>query len=225
MKVPKPLVITIDGPAGAGKTTISKLLADRLGYRYIDTGALYRGIAYESMARGIDPDDDDGLEELFRVLDLRLRVQGSQLRLLSGEKDITDLIRTPEISMLASAISANPLVRDYLLGLQRELGRAKKVVFEGRDTGTVIFPEADVKFYLDASPEVRAARRFKQLDPASAHTLENVKKDMLKRDANDSARAVAPLKPADDAVKIDCTNLSIEAVIDAMMAAIGTPSA
>ena len=220
MEAPKPLVITIDGPAGAGKTTVSKILADRLGYRYFDTGALYRGIAYEAGARGIEPDDDTGLKELFNVLDLNFRIHENQLRLFSGSRDITDRIRTPEISMQASAVSANPLVREYLLEVQRQLGRNKKVVFEGRDTGTVIFPEADVKFYLDASPEARAARRFNQLEKVPEHTLENVKKDMEKRDTNDAARSVAPLKPADDAVILDCTNLSIEAVIDDMIAVV-----
>jgi len=220
MEAPKPLVITIDGPAGAGKTTVSKMLADRLGYRYVDTGALYRGIAYEAGVRGIEPDDDAGLSELFQDLDLNFRMHENQLRLFSGRRDISDLIRTPEISMQASAVSANPLVRDYLLELQRQLGRSKEVVFEGRDTGTVIFPEADVKFYLDASPEVRAARRFEQLEAVPENTLENVNKDMKKRDANDAARSVAPLKPADDAVVLDCTNLSIEAVIDSMIAVV-----
>jgi len=220
MEAPKPLVITIDGPAGAGKTTVSKMLADRLGYRYVDTGALYRGIAYEAGVRGIEPDDDAGLSELFQDLDLNFKMHENQLRLFSGRKDISGLIRTAEISMQASAVSANPLVRDYLLELQRQLGRSKEVVFEGRDTGTVIFPEADVKFYLDASPEVRAARRFEQLEAVPENTLDNVKKDMKKRDANDAARSVAPLKPADDAVILDCTNLSIEAVIDAMIAVV-----
>ena len=216
----KPLVITIDGPAGAGKTTVSKILANRLGYRYVDTGALYRGIAYEARARDIKFDDDAGLKKLFEGLDFKFEMHEKQLRLFSGRRDITDHIRTPEISMQASAVSANPVVRDYLLEFQRQLGQRKKVVFEGRDTGTIVFPEADVKFFLDASSEARAIRRFKQIDAASDHTLENVKGDMEKRDNNDATRSVAPLMAADDAVKIDCTDLSIEEVIGKMVAVI-----
>jgi len=217
MKKSKALLITIDGPAGAGKTTISKLLADRLGYRYVDTGALYRGMAFEARARGVKTDDDPGLRKLFKTLDLKFIRQENQLRLLSGKEDITDHVRSPEISMLASAISANPIVRDYLLEVQRRLGRSKEVVFEGRDMGTVVFPDADVKFFLDASPEARAVRRFKQLDAPSRPSLENVKKDMKQRDTNDATRAVAPLKPAVDAVIIDSTDLSIENVVAKMI--------
>lgn len=214
----KRMVITIDGPAGAGKTTVSKRLAERLAYRYVDTGALYRGVAYEAKAAGIGSDDDDALEKLCGNLDLNLALSEQGLRLISNGVDISEAIRTPEMSMMASAVSARKTVRDYLLDLQRKLGREKAVVFEGRDMGTVVFPEADVKFYLDASPEIRAYRRFLEMGSDKTVSLEDVEKDIRKRDANDSSRALAPLKPAEDAVIIDATPLGIDAVLDRMMA-------
>ncbi|MDA3833506.1 MAG: (d)CMP kinase, partial [Spirochaetales bacterium] len=155
------LVITIDGPAGAGKTTVSKALADRLQYRYIDTGALYRGVAYAAKAKNIAADDDKGLENLCRDLELQFVRTDKGVRLLCGQTDISDDIRTPEISMMASAVSARPVVRKALLGLQRMMGAQKSAVFEGRDMGTVVFPEADVKFFLTADLKIRASRRHR----------------------------------------------------------------
>ncbi len=216
----KPLVITIDGPAGAGKTTISKILADRLGYRYVDTGALYRGVAFEAKAKGVEAIDDAGLNELCATLDIKLVLNEKGLRLVSHGRDISDQIRTPEITMLASAVSARPVVREYLLGLQREMGRGKKVVFEGRDMGTVVFPEADVKFFLEASSKTRASRRYLELTEDASQTIEDVQKDIKQRDDNDSSRALAPLKPAEDAIILDSTDLSIEAVVGQMLSRI-----
>jgi cytidylate kinase len=210
-------VITIDGPAGAGKTTVSRALADRLGYKYIDTGALYRGVAYEARSREIAHDDDNGLEKLCARLDLKFVRQKTGLRLFSRNSDITDLIRTPEITMLASAVSARPVVRKYLLSLQRELGKKKGVIFEGRDMGTVVFPDADIKFFLAASRKVRAGRRYKELKSASQQTLQEVENEMARRDKNDSNRKLAPLKPASDAIFIDSTELSISEVLELML--------
>jgi len=213
----KKLLITIDGPAGAGKTSVSRALAERLGYRYIDTGALYRGVAYEVKLQGIDPENDVDLAALCSRLQLVFKQKDSELRLYSGSTDITDRIRTPEISMLASAVSAKSLVRDYLLDVQKDIGRQKAAVFEGRDMGTVVFPAADVKFFLDASSQTRAQRRYQEIKSNSNQSLKQVEKDMQRRDRNDSIRSLAPLKPADDAIIIDSTDLSIQEVVDSML--------
>ncbi len=214
----KKLLITIDGPAGAGKTTISRALADRLGYRYIDTGALYRGVALAVKTRGVDPADDGELEKLCRELKLDFVLQTGGGRLVLNGEDISGLIRTPEITMLASAVSARPAVRAYLFDLQRNMGQEKAAVFEGRDMGTVVFPEADVKFFLEASRKIRAQRRFEEIKSKTTQTLDEVERDMRQRDQNDSTRDLAPLKPAPDAVIIDSTDMKVEQVIEVMMA-------
>ncbi len=212
----KDLLITIDGPAGAGKTTVSRMLAARLGYTYVDTGALYRGVAVAVQRAGIAPDDDAALEKLGREIELRFKIFDDQPRLLLNNVDITDEIRDPEITMLASAVSARPVVRSCLLGLQRALGRRKAAVFEGRDMGTVVFPDADVKFYLDADPKARVQRRYNELAPQKNIALADIEKDMCQRDRNDSNRQAAPLKPAPDAIFVDSTHMSAEQVVASM---------
>ena len=213
----KPLLITIDGPAGAGKTTVSKLLAKRLGYTYVDTGALYRAVAYAAYSKNINADDDAALQQLCAELNLKLERNNDEVRLLLNGRDISGLIRTPEITMLASAVSARPVVREYLLNLQRALGQARRTVFEGRDMGTVVFPDADVKFYLDASPKIRAYRRYRELKSKNSQTLAEVESDLFRRDRNDRSRQAAPLRPAPDAVRIDATELSAEQVVETML--------
>ena len=213
----KKLLITIDGPAGAGKTTVSRALADRLGYRYIDTGALYRGVAYEVKRRGVDPENEAELQDLCERIQLRFESEAKGLRLYVNDVDISDHIRTPEITMLASAVSAKPVVRSYLLEVQKDIGQKKAAVFEGRDMGTVVFPDADVKFFLDASSKTRAQRRYQELDAESGQSLTDVERDMQQRDANDSTRSLAPLKPAEDAIRIDSSELSVEKVVDLML--------
>ncbi|MDY6830987.1 MAG: (d)CMP kinase [Thermodesulfobacteriota bacterium] len=213
----KPLLITIDGPAGAGKTTVSKALARRLGYRYVDTGALYRGVALAAKEQGVAPDDDAGLERLCRGLRLRFVVNEDGSRLFDGDRDISGLIRTSEISMLASAVSARPVVRKFLLDLQRRLGEEKNAVFEGRDMGTVVFPEAEVKFFLDASVEERARRRYDERSADETRTLEQITEEIRTRDHNDRTRCHAPLKPASDAILLDSTAISIDQVVQSML--------
>ena len=211
------LLITIDGPAGAGKTTVSRSLAKRLGYRYIDTGALYRGVAFEAKSKGLSHDDDAGLENLCVSLDLKFVFAEEGSHLFSNNKNITDQIRNSEISMFASAVSARPVVRRYLLDLQRDMASGKGVVFEGRDMGTVVFPGADIKFFLDASRKTRALRRYKELSSKTSLTIEEIEQDINCRDENDRTRSLAPLKPADDAIIIDSTDLSADEVVELML--------
>jgi len=213
----KKLLITIDGPAGAGKTTVSRMLSEQLGYIYVDTGALYRGVALEVIKEGVGADDEEGLRSLCETLDLTFVLEQKSLFLMSNGKNISDLIRTPEITMMASAVSAKQVVRDFLFNLQRQLGKDKCAVFEGRDMGTVVFPDADVKFYLDAAAEDRAKRRYNEMKDKSMQTLAEIEKDILERDKNDSTRNIAPLKPAKDAILIDSTPLSASEVVDNMM--------
>lgn len=215
--MPKRLLIAIDGPAGAGKTSVSRELAERLGYTYVDTGALYRAVAVRVDDMGIHSDDDAALEELLAGLTIQYKKRPDGARVLTDNIDVTDRLREPNITMLASAISARPVVREFLLDVQRELGSKKAAVFEGRDMGTVVFPDADVKFFLIADIHERALRRFRELPADPSLSLEKVEQDMIRRDRNDSTRDVAPLKPAADAVCIDSTQLSIEEVVDEML--------
>lgn len=211
----KSLLITIDGPAGAGKTTVSRNLANRLGYRYLDTGALYRAVAFKVIENKVSSDRD--LEELCRKLTINYVQKDGVFRLFCNGEDVTDKIRTEKISMMASKISAKPVVRKALLSLQREIGEKKDVVAEGRDMGTVVFPDADIKFFLDASVETRALRRFNELGLRSSQALSQVENQIRKRDKNDSSRDVAPLKAAHDAITIDSTTLSAEQVVEQML--------
>lgn len=213
----KQQIVTIDGPAGAGKTTVAKALSSRLDCVYVDTGALYRAVAYEISSQKIDWRDDHKLSEFLLTLDLEFVRQGDDLILLSHKKDISGFIRTPEISMLASDTSALPQVRAALLGIQRSIAQKSDAVFEGRDMGTVVFPEAAYKFFLFADLKIRAKRRFDEMVPDDKKDMENVLSQMETRDQNDSNRAEAPLKPARDAVKVDSTHMNVEQVIDYML--------
>ncbi len=210
-------VITIDGPAGAGKTTVSKELSKRLDYKYVDTGALYRGIALAADLQNVAPEDDAGLERLCNSIELKFVSTDNGQRLLLNHSDITDKIRTPKISMLASAVSARAVVRTHLLDLQRKMGREKGAVFEGRDMGTVVFPDAEIKFFLDASQDKRALRRYEEIKTKTSQSYKDVKQDMQKRDKNDSTRELAPLKSAEDAVVIDSTDFTVDKVVELML--------
>jgi cytidylate kinase len=205
--------ITIDGPAGAGKSTVARALAERLGFVFVDTGALYRAVGLAARMRGIGYDDAAALERLVASISIEVRQsEGGQRMFLDGA-DVTGEIRTPESSMGASAVSAVPQVRAGLLGLQRRMAGEAGAVAEGRDTGTVVFPDAEVKFYLDASPEVRARRRCAELKARGVEAdFKGVLADTVKRDRNDSTRSAAPLRCPEGAVRVDTGGLKPEEV-------------
>ena len=200
-----PIAIAIDGPAGAGKSTIAKYAASELGFIYVDTGALYRTIGLAAQRRGISPTDTVSVIAMLGDISVELAFneQRQQVVLLDGE-DVSALIRTPEISMMASAVSALPEVRAHLLDLQRDIARKNNVIMDGRDIGTVVLPDAQIKIFLFASPECRAKRRYDQLvEKGMEVSYDEILASVKERDHNDSSRAVAPLKPADDAVMVD----------------------
>ncbi len=203
--------IAIDGPAGAGKSTIAKILAKELELIYVDTGALYRTIGYYITNLGIDTADTDAVVAALPSLTVELKYVDGVQRVFANGEDVSDLIRTPVISMAASAVSAIPAVRAYLLDTQRNIAATHSVIMDGRDIGTVILPDAKVKIFLSASPESRAKRRYDELqakgDPA---TYEEVLADMIKRDYDDSHRAIAPLKQAEDAIAVDTSGETLE---------------
>jgi cytidylate kinase len=203
--------IAIDGPAGAGKSTIAKILAKELELIYVDTGALYRTIGYYVTSKGISTADTEAVVDALPSLTVELKYVDGVQRVFANGEDVSDLIRTPAISMAASAVSAIPAVRAYLLDTQRNIAASHSVVMDGRDIGTVILPDAKVKIYLSASPEGRAQRRYDELqakgDPA---TYEEVLADMIKRDYDDMHREIAPLKQAEDAIPVDTSGETLE---------------
>ena len=215
----KKISIAIDGPAGAGKSTIARRLAAEMGYHYVDTGAIYRTVAYFFDLWGVSPKDIDGISRYIDELTVRIEydAQGVQHMIMNG-MDVTGDIRTPEISQKASLISAHAIVRDMLLDMQRELARRHNVVMDGRDIATVVLPNADVKIFLTASPEIRAKRRFAELQAKGEKTtLEKVLSDMKARDKQDSTRTVAPLRCAPDAVKLDTSEMNLEEAKNAIL--------
>lgn len=207
----KPFSVAIDGPSGAGKSTIARILAGELGFLYIDTGALYRSIGYAMLKKDVEPSDAAKVEAQLPSLQVELtHIEGSQRVIVNGE-DVTAFIRTPDVSMAASAVSAIPAVRRFLFDLQRETAMKSNVIMDGRDIGTVVLPHADVKIFLTASAEDRAGRRFVELkEKGTTVTFEEVLADMKKRDYDDSHRAAAPLKAAEDAVVVDTTGNTLE---------------
>lgn len=210
-------IITIDGPAGAGKSTVSKEVARRLGFTYLDTGAMYRAAAWFARSRGIDCRDPKAVSSICPDLDLHFKDQ----RVHVNGKDVSHLIRTQEMDALSSAISRIPELRERLTRIQREIGQEGNLVAEGRDMGTVVFPDADFKFFLMASPEERARRRKIQLDSSGEKVLyENILLQIKARDQADASRSVAPLRPAPDAEIIDSTGLDIDDVIGMILAKI-----
>ena len=209
----KNLIITIDGPSGAGKSTIAKMLAQKLGYSYIDTGAMYRGVAYAYKTQK----NNGTIADLLAGLSIRFEFKGETRVLLDGV-NISKKIRDPEISLLASFLSQQKIVREYLYKVQRGIGKNGGVVLEGRDTGSVVFPNAQIKFYLDADPEERAKRRHLELTAKDAASeLAKVKEEMVQRDKNDSERDIAPLVMPEGAIYIDTTGIDIYGVLTVLL--------
>jgi len=214
----KRLTIAIDGPSGAGKSTVGKSLAKRLGYIYIDTGAMYRTVALKVKGKAQLLENDSKLFHLVSSLQITFITKGKEAHVLCNGEDVTETIRSPEISRLASDISKRKAVREALVQKQREMGKEGGVVLEGRDIGTVVFPDAEIKFYLDAEAEERGKRRFKELTEKGikvnfVETLEEV----MKRDHNDMSRDLSPLKKADDAFFINSTHRSVEEIVEEMV--------
>ena len=218
----KHYAVAVDGPSGAGKSTLAKAIAEQLGILYVDTGAIYRTIGCAVQQRGIKPRDEDAVRALLPELDIAMRYEsdGEQHMLLNG-RDVTREIRLPEISMYASAVSALPAVRAYLLEMQRELARRHSVIMDGRDIGTVVLPDAEVKIFLTASAEVRAQRRCLELERrGTPKPYEEVLRELNERDYNDSHRAAAPFKAAPDAVIVDTSALNFDESREALLALI-----
>ena len=206
--------IAIDGPGGAGKSSVAKRLAKDLGYHYVDTGAIYRTVGYHMSLMGIGPKDKDGIARCIDDVNIDIRWEdGVQYMLLNGQ-DVTQAIRTPQMSMMASGVSSQKCVRDYLLSMQRELAKTQNVIMDGRDIGTVVLPKATVKIYLTASAEVRAQRRFQELQEKGEQVkYEDVLRELVERDAQDMNREIAPLRCADDAVVVDASDKDLEQVV------------
>ena len=214
--------VAIDGPSGAGKSTLALSISSKLGYLYVDTGALYRTIGYYVLTKGIDPKDAESVTAILPEIRVEMAYgdDGLQHMLLNGQ-DVTKEIRLPDVSMYASAVSAHPPVRAFLLEMQRELARTNNVIMDGRDIGTVVLPDAQVKVFLTATPEERARRRKRELDQrGTPQPFEKVLEDIQQRDWNDSHRPTAPLKQADDAVLLDTTELNFRESEAALIAII-----
>lgn len=212
------MTITIDGPSGAGKSTVAKALAKRLGFIYIDTGAMYRVVAFEMRKRRMRFEEEDTLFQWASSLQIIFLDRKGESHVLCNGKDLTQEIRSPEISLLASEFSKRRGVREALVKIQREMGEGGGVVLEGRDTGTVVFPSADVKFYLDAQPEERARRRYEELTGKGVNVnFEETLAEVIRRDHNDMNRSLSPLRRAEDAIVIDSTRRSAEEVVEAML--------
>ena len=212
------LIIAIDGPSAAGKSTLAKRLAKDLGFTYLDTGGMYRALALKVLREGIDIGNDAALTELIGRTAIDLVVTGGKLKVLLDGEDVSHEIRTPEVSQMASKASTLEVVRRWMLVLQRAFGRRGNVVAEGRDIGTVVFPDAEVKIYLDASAQERARRRVEELRQAGRQvSLDETLREMWERDKRDSERDLAPLRKADDAIAIDSTTVDAEALAQRVM--------
>ena len=216
------IAVAIDGPAGAGKSTIAKTIAKKLAYIYVDTGALYRAVALNTLHNGTDPSDEEKIADMLKKTCIELKfIDGVQRVFLNGE-DVSDSIRTSEVSMTASKVSALPIVRSFLLDLQRDIAKKNNILMDGRDIGTVVLPNAQVKIFLTASAECRAKRRYNDYLVAgnTTESYEEILKDILQRDYQDTHRATAPLRQADDAVLVDTSDDTLEESVEKIIAVI-----
>ncbi len=214
----KMISIAIDGPGGAGKSSIAKALAERIGFIYVDTGALYRSIGLYMLENNVDLSDSNAITGKLKDISVELKYVDNKQRVILCGKDVSEDIRKPEVSMAASKVSAIPAVRDFLLSLQRDMADKNNIIMDGRDIGTVVLPNAQIKMFLTASPEERAMRRYKELIAKGEEVeYETVLSELNERDYNDSHRSVAPLKPADDAAVIDTTGNNLEQSVDMIM--------
>jgi len=210
-------IVTIDGPSGSGKTTVSKRLAQRASLTRLDTGAMYRACALAAQRAGIPWSDGMRLGRMCAGLAIAFRKEGEEIRVILSGEDVGDAIRTPGISMGASEVSVHPPVREAMVALQQKMGEGGGVVLEGRDTGTVVFPDADAKFFLDAHAAVRALRRYREWGAGEGKTYEEVLKEVLRRDIQDSTREHSPLRIAEGAAYIDSTTLTVDEVVEEML--------
>ena len=214
----KRLTIAIDGPSGAGKSTVASSLGRRLGYLYIDTGAMYRSVALRAKEKGISLENEFALGQLASSLNITFITKGEETHIFCDGEEMTEAIRTPEISRLASSISRQKRVREALVRMQREIGKEGGVILEGRDIGTVVFPDADVKFYLDAETDERARRRYHEMVQKGVNVdLKETQEELAQRDHSDMHRNHSPLKKANDAVFIDSTHRSVEEIVEEMV--------
>ncbi len=219
MRIVKKLVIAIDGPAGSGKSSTARLVAEALGYRYLDTGAMYRAVALKMLEQGVDLQDSKAIEEALRDIRIDQNEKDGQVRILLNEKDVTEAIRTPEISLWVGPVSENPTVREFLVARQREMGKKGGVIVEGRDIGTVVFPDAPIKIYLTADLDERARRRVKDLNGQGVdQPEEDVRQALAQRDERDSTREHSPLSCAVDAIVLDTTELALKQQVEKIVA-------
>ena len=210
--------IAIDGPAGAGKSTIARMAAGKLGFIYVDTGAMYRAIALFCLRQGILPKDEEAVSLAVKEAQITISHVGGEQRIMLNGEDVSGQIRTEQVGNTASAVSAYPEVRAHLLNLQRDLAAGASVIMDGRDIGTCVLPDAETKIFLTASPSVRAMRRFKELkEKGIMCNLQEIEQDIIERDQRDTSRAAAPLKQAEDAVLVDGSDMTIDQVVNAIM--------
>lgn len=219
LRLEKRCLVAIDGPVGAGKSTVAKITAQRLNIVYVDTGAMYRTVGLYVTNKGLDTKDAKQVNSVLDEINLDVKLSNEGQKIFLNGEDVTKLIRTPEISMAASNVSAVPEVRERLVQIQRSLADSKSVIMDGRDIGTVVLPNATTKIFLNATLEVRAERRYRELIKKGQEvTFEDVKNDIIRRDKNDMSRAASPLKKADDAIELDTTGKTLEEVVNEIIA-------